>query len=75
MNEITRFYVLRDKCLGEDGLVSHVSLTSFGVLVSHTSCDYCAILFTYEHAVLFRDFIMQHDTDCFGYDIISFDDV
>lgn len=66
------FYLLEDCCL--KSFVSHVSLTGFGCLVSFSSDKLQSILLSYDMAVLFRDYLLAHVDDCYGYNIVPFKD-
>ena len=65
-----KFYLLEDACLKK--FVSHVSFTGYSCLV--TCCDdkLSSILLPYDFALMLRDFLQKHDSDCYGYNIVPF---
>lgn len=69
------FFALRDSWLGSDGLISHVSFTAFGCIVSYTHLYYSAILLRYDEAVFLRDFLIRNQEEQFPIDIIPFKDL
>ena len=68
------FFVLRDKCLGEKGYVSHISFNGYSAIVSHTSVSYVAILFERSDAEVIVRLLESLEHECYGYDIVPFKD-
>ena len=71
-SECPRFFVLRNRFFGNSGLVSHVSLTGFGVLVSYTSEPLIAILFPYDVAQSFLSLLASKGEDTNLFEILPF---
>ena len=71
----SEFFVLRDSCLGINGLVAHVSFNAFGCIASYTHLYYSAILLRYDEAVLLRDFLLRCRNEFVSIDIIPFSEV
>lgn len=69
----SKFYVLRDKCLVNTGLVQQITICPYGSLVSCSNNKLSAILFSYSEAVVMRDILEKLEKNGVGYDIVEFD--
>ena len=70
-----KFYVLRAKRSSDNRLVQHLSITAFGCLVTTTGDWLRAMLFSYDKAVAFCDYLNGSDHDGHCYEIVLLDDL